>query len=137
MALRGEELLEVELAGVVAFVELAAPSVELAAAVELALVSFLSPFIALSNSYLEVLLAVELSEASSAGFVTLTEDPSVVFAAVAFAETFEELLVILGLLKLIDLFDAAVVFSEGVKFAGVAVAVALALVAFAEVLAFV
>ena len=136
MALRGEELLEVELAGVVAFVELAAPSVELAAAVELALVSFLSPFIALSNSYLEVLLAVELSEASSAGFVTLTEDPSVVFAAVAFAETFEELLVILGLLKLIDLFDA-VAFSEGVTFAGVAVAVALALVAFAEVLAFV
>jgi len=158
---RGEELFEVELAGAVAFgvasvafaaepvaladveafVELAAVSVELAAPVELALVSFLSPFIALSNSCLEVLLAVELSEDSSAGLVTLTEDPSVAFTAVALAETFEEPLVTLGLLKLIDLFDAAVAFSEGVTLVGVAVAFALVAladaVAFAVVLAFV
>ena len=148
VTLRGVELFEVDLAGAVVFgvasVAFSAESVvlvdvvvfvELADPVELALVSFLSPFIALSNSYLEELLAVELSEDSSSGFVTLTEDPSVAFAAVEFAETFEESLVTLGLLKLIDLFDTTVAFSEGVTLAGLAVE--LALVAFAAVLAFV
>lgn len=83
VALRGVEIFDVEFT---------------ASSVTLALV----PFIALLNSFLEVLLAIGSSVAleAAAGKVLLRDGSAVAFAAVAFAEPS----VTFGLLALIDLF---------------------------------